>query len=438
MSSARLQEAVRYLRNSGWMVAEKLLMLGVGLAATVVLARYLGPQDFGYLNYALALVSLLTIVCHLGLTGLVVKELRLHPDQEDRILSSVFVLKVAASLLAYGALLATYFIEPDDHFLVLAIVGLTLLFTPFEILIDWFQSRVKAKYAALAGMVGQLGGNGLKIVLAVLGLGLTYIALAHVAVILVTSLLLVGYAVALKGAFRFDFSWALSKRLLGKSFLIFLGSLSAVIYLKIDQVMLQYMLGNYAVGQYAAASKLSEAWYIMPTIVMASLFPKMIDLNKGDPRDYARFMQTTLDVLFVCALCLSVAVFFLSEQIISILYGAEYSLAAKVLAIHIFASVFVFMRALFSKWIIIEEVFLFSLITQGLGALSNIVLNYFLISSHGAEGAAMATLISYSIAGYFSLLLSRRTRGMFGMMTRSMCLSALVSVPNMLRALRRG
>ena len=367
-----------------------------------------------------------------------VKELRLHPDQEDRILSSVFVLKVAASLLAYGALLATYFIEPDDHFLVLAIVGLTLLFTPFEILIDWFQSRVKAKYAALAGMVGQLGGNGLKIVLAVLGLGLTYIALAHVAVILVTSLLLVGYAVALKGAFRFDFSWALSKRLLGKSFLIFLGSLSAVIYLKIDQVMLQYMLGNYAVGQYAAASKLSEAWYIMPTIVMASLFPKMIDLNKGDPRDYARFMQTTLDVLFVCALCLSVAVFFLSEQIISLLYGAEYSLAAKVLAIHIFASVFVFMRALFSKWIIIEEVFLFSLITQGLGALSNIVLNYFLISSHGAEGAAMATLISYSIAGYFSLLLSRRTRGMFGMMTRSMCLSALVSVPNMLRALRRG
>lgn len=438
MKSARLQEVVQYLFNSGWMLGEKILMLAVGLVATVVLARYLGPEDFGYLNYALALVGLLTILCHLGLTGLVVKELRVNPDQEDRILSSVFVLKVAASIVAYGVLLATYFISEERNFLVLVLIGLALFFTPFELLVDWFQSRVKAKYAAVAGMVGQLGGNGLKIVLAVAGLGLTSIALAHVAIVMLTSILLVCYALRLKGALRFDFSWSLSKRLLGKSFLVFLGSLSAVIYLKVDQIMLQYMLGDYAVGQYAAASRLSEAWYILPTILMASLFPKMIDLNKGEPHAYARFMQTTLDVLFVCALCLSVVVFFLADEIVLFLYGSDYSMAARVLAIHIFASVFVFMRALFSKWIIIEEVFLFSLITQGLGALSNILLNYFFIYRYGVVGAAMATLISYSIAGYFSLLLSRRTRVLFGMMTRSMCLYALISVPNLIRTLRRG
>ncbi|WP_150304888.1 flippase [Pseudomonas saliphila] len=438
MKAAQLKEFRRYLSNSGWMLGEKILMLAVGLTATVVLARYLGPEEFGYLNYALSLVALLTIVCHLGLTGLVVKELRVRPEQEDRILSSVFMTKVAASIVAYGILIGTWFIGDDRNFMVLALIGLALFFTPFEVLIDWFQARVKAKYAAIAGAVGQIGGNGLKIILAVAGLGLVWIAAAHVVIIMLTSLILVIYALALKRSFRFDFSWSLSKELLGKSFLIFLGSLSAVIYLKVDQIMLQYMLGDNAVGQYAAASKLSEAWYLIPTVLMASIFPKVIDVRAHSKEKYKRLMQVIFDLLFLSAFCLSVVVFILSDQVIDVLYGDAYSAAAQVLAVHIFASIFVFMRALFSKWIILEEVFIFSLITQGLGAISNIVLNYFFIRSHGVAGAAVATLISYSIAGYFSLLLSSKTRELFVMMSKSMMFHAFISVPETIKELRRG
>ena len=247
-------------------------------ATTVVLARYLGPEDFGYLNYALALLGLLSIVVHLGLTGLVVKELRSNPDNEDQILSTVFVIKVGCSVIAFAIMMSTYLFGNDRSFLVLLFTALALFFTPFEMLIDWFQARVQAKYAAVAGFVGQLGGSGLKMILAIAGAGLVYIALAHVVVVMVTSAILVSYAVMLKRDFRFDFSWPLGKALLKKSFLIFLGSLSAVIYLKVDQIMLQYMLGEYAVGVYSAASRLSEAWYLIPTILMASVFPKMLSL----------------------------------------------------------------------------------------------------------------------------------------------------------------
>ena len=217
----------------------------------------------------------------------------------------------------------------------LLFTALALFFTPFEMLIDWFQARVQAKYAAVAGFVGQLGGSGLKMILAIAGAGLVYIALAHVVVVMVTSAILVSYAVMLKRDFRFDFSWPLGKALLKKSFLIFLGSLSAVIYLKVDQIMLQYMLGEYAVGVYSAASRLSEAWYLIPTILMASVFPKMIDLHKSDTAGYNRFMQVALDVLFFMAFALAVVVFFLSDWIVNLLYGAQYVDAGPVLAIHI-------------------------------------------------------------------------------------------------------
>ncbi|GGJ88522.1 flippase [Pseudomonas matsuisoli] len=438
MKTSQLSEGMRYLLNSGWMLGEKCLMLAIGLATTVVLARYLGPEDFGYLNYALALLGLLNIVVHLGLSGLVVKELRSDPGNEDQILSTVFMIKVSCSVVAFIVMMSTYLIGNDQNFWVLLFTALALFFTPFEMLIDWFQARVQAKYAAVAGVVGQLGGNGLKMILAVAGAGLVYIALAHVVVVIATSALLVCYAIKLKRTYRFDFSWALATSLIKKSLLIFLGSLSAVIYLKVDQIMLQYMLGEYAVGVYSAASRLSEAWYLIPTILMASVFPKMIDLSKSDTEAYHRFMQMALDVLFLAAFTLALAVFLLSDSIVLLLYGERYRDAGAVLSIHIFAATFVFMRALFSKWIIIEEAFVFSLVTQGLGALSNVVLNYFLIRSHGVVGSAWATLISYGIAGYLSLLLSRRTRPLFVMMTRSILLHAFISVPPFIRESRRA
>lgn len=436
MSKGKISEVRRYVFNSGWLLLDKVLMLAAGLTATMVVARYLGPEDFGYLNYALSLVALLQIVCHLGLTGLLVKELRVRPEIENRILSSVFVVKVCAALIAYAVMLAIWLGDQDHRMAVLPLVGIMLLFTPFEMLNDWFQSRVKAKYAAMAGMIGQVTGAGLKIALAVAGFGLVAVAAAHVSIIIITVILLLLFALQLKRDFRFDFSWTLSKELLGKSFLIFLGSLSAVIYLKVDQIMLQHLMGDEAVGQYAAAAKLSEAWYILPQVVMASIFPKIIDVSRGDKGKFNDFMQVLFDLLFFSALCLSVFVWFFSDLIIAILYGEAYSPAAAVLSIHIFASIFVFMRALFSKWIILEEVFIFSLITQGLGALSNIALNFWLIQSHGIVGAALATLISYSIASYFSLLLSSKTRGVFWMMTRSICLHAFISVPAQIRRFR--
>ncbi|SDS30150.1 Membrane protein involved in the export of O-antigen and teichoic acid [Halopseudomonas xinjiangensis] len=438
MGSGKTSELRKYLFNSGWLLLDKILMLGAGLAASLIVARFLGPEDFGYLNYALALVALLQIVCHLGMTGLLVKELRVRPEEEDRILSSVFVLKVGAAVLAYGLMLLIWFADDDHRMAVLPLVGIMLIFTPFEMLNDWFQSRVKAKYAAVAGMVGQIGGSSLKIIAAVAGFGLVAVAAAHVSIIVITVVLLSFFAFRLKRGFRFDFSWSLSKELLGKSFLIFLGSLSAVIYLKVDQIMLQHLVGDSAVGQYAAAAKLSEAWYILPQVLMASIFPKIIDISHGDKSKFNDFLQVTFDLLFLAALGLSLFVFLFSDLIIAVLYGEAYSEAAMVLSIHIFASVFVFMRALFSKWIILEEVFIFSLITQGLGAFSNVLLNYWLIQSHGAVGAAIATLVSYSIASYFSLLLSKKTRGIFWMMTRSIFLHAFLSVPAQIRNFRRS
>jgi O-antigen/teichoic acid export membrane protein len=64
------------------------------------------------------------------------------------------------------------------------------------------------------------------------------------------------------------------------------------------------------------------------------------------------------------------------EFIINLFFGVEYRASANILVVHIWAAVFIFMRALFSRWILLEDALIFSLLTQAVGAVANIVLNY--------------------------------------------------------------
>src|SRR3546814_15167018 len=72
-----------------------------------------------------------------------------------------------------------------------------------------------------------------------------------------------------------------------------------------------------------------------------------------------------------------------------------------------------------SKWLIAEELYIFSLVTHGSAAIVNVAINIALIPKFGGVGAAVATLVSYATAGFLSLLLHHRTRGLFFMMLKS-------------------
>jgi len=199
-----------------------------------------------------------------------------------------------------------------------------------------------------------------------------------------------------------------------------LGSFFAVIYLKIDQVMLRWMVGDTAVGVYSVASTMSEVWYFIPTAIVASFFPRLIELKKEDSGLYHKKLQQIFDILFIIALAVAIAVNLLAPHLIGLLFGAVYQDAGAILVIHVWAALFIFMRAALSKWILVENLLVFSMITQGFGALVNVILNFYLIPLFGGQGAAIATLISYATASYFSLLVTPKSREVFVMMSRAM------------------
>jgi O-antigen/teichoic acid export membrane protein len=418
------QKEKKYLHNTLWIMGDKITSLAVGFLVTIVIARYLGPENFGIYSYAISVASLFAAAGHMGLSGLVVREIVQKPDKRRVILGSTLGLKFIGMAVGY-LFLITYAIVFEGlsniEFAVLVVAGAALLFRPFDIVDFWFEAFVQARYVTIARLTGLVFSSAIKLLFVFLGLNVVYLVGANlIGVITVAFALVVIYK--LKANLKIQewiFSWNKAKELFRQGWIIYLSSICAVIYLKVDLVMLRWLLGPESVGVYSVAAQLSETWYFVSTAIVASFFPKLIKLKEENPNLFKIRLQQLFDLLFIIALGVAILMSLLSKWIIILFFGVNYIESAAVLVIHIWGALFIFMRAAFSKWILIENALVFSLITQGSGALLNIALNYFLIPSYGVQGAAYATLISYSFASFFSLLLFKKTRPIFVMMLRS-------------------
>ena len=414
-----------YLHNTVWIMGEKVLAMGLGLVATVLVARYLGPEGFGTLAYATSLVALFGVSGHLGLHGLVVREIVKQPALRAETLGTTAFLKFLGVLAGYLALLlyaSAYEGLGTVGFSLIAIAGAALLFTPIDVVDYWFNAFVQARYVSIARVSSQLVYVGFTLLFVFLGSGVVMFAIPYLlqALIAATILLLLFRAKAGIRLSEWRFNRTQARDLLKQGWVIYLASFFAVIYLKIDQVMLRWLADSTEVGVYAVAARLSEVWYFIPTAIVASVFPGLIDLRESDEALFTHRLQQLFDSLAVLGMVIALLVTAVAPWLIPWIFGMDYAASAAILVIHTWASVFIFMRAALSRWILIENALYFSLLTQGLGALSNVVLNYILIPVYGGQGAAWATLVSYAIASFFAVLLYPRTRPVFWLMLKAL------------------
>lgn len=415
----------KILANTGWLTFEKIFRMALGLIVSVMVARHLGPGDFGMLSYAISLVTFMGAFVYLGLSGIVVRDLVKHPKQKYSILGTTFAMKVTGSFLAYFAILFVSYNGGigNKEFLAIALIGASLFFRPFETIDFWFQSQVTSKFSVFSKSVAFSIVSALNILFVLMGAPLVLFAAAHATEIAITAIFLVllylrnGQKIS---QWKINFSRA--KILLGESWILLLSSFLATVYLKIDQIMLRWIVGTAEVGVYSVAVNFSEAWYFIPMAISLSLYPSLIELKEKSKEKYLEKVQKSFDVLLILAVVVGLFITAVAEPLINLLYGVEFSEASSILMIHIWAGIFIFMRALLSRLILIEDLLVFSLLTHSAGAVINVALNLLLIKLYGGYGAAVATLISYAVASYFSLFMFRRTQTFAFMMSRSFLL----------------
>lgn len=426
MISLKLLKNTSFLKvfnNSSWLLAERIIGIISSLILSIYLTKFLGVEGFGRLNFILSVVALIIPIASMGLNGILIRELVNKPGCSGVILYTSFLLRFISSVVVLSVLVAsTYIGDWFPHYdrpnlLILAIGN---VFLCFQVVDYWFQSKLLSLYMVKIRVVTLVVFSFLKVISLIYSGTLELIIIITASEIFIQSLFLLLPYKRIANNFnewKFDFSYA--KQLLSQSYWLILSGFAAVLYLKIDQVMIGILLGSEGVGVYALAARLSEIWYFIPTAIVTSIFPLLLASKKESMVKYNLHLERAFSILFWLALVIAVFMQFLATPLIHFIYGEHFSQSANVLTIHIWSGVFIFMRTLFSKWIIAEGYLYFSLLSQGAGALINVFLNYLLIPIYGVEGAAVTTFISYGVASFFILFLDNNTRNIAFMMFKS-------------------
>jgi PST family polysaccharide transporter len=407
----------RVLGSGVWQVSEKLLRAAVSLVIGIWVARYLGSEQFGALNFAIAFVALFSFISELGLQAIVVRELVRRPHDRVAIVESALVLKlIGAVLLMILSVGAVSLWRSGEHraIVLVGVISLSVIPQAWDAIDFDSQSQLRPRPIVIIRSISLLVFSAVRVYLVLARASLVWFAW-----VVVWEAVLNAIAMGARWAKSRSLqpgpgaSFAEMKSLLAASWPFAISTLSVILYMRIDQVMLGTMLNDQEVGIFSAAVRVSESWYFVPLAALAAVSPALTDAYSKSQEAYNRMFVAFARAMLLLGVLAGFAMTGFSDQIVEFLYGAEYRRAASVLAVHGWAGLFATLGIATAPWFVNSGMLIWRMTHTLCGAVVNMTLNVYLIPRYGVMGAAVATLISYSCAALWFNAFSSKTRPLF-------------------------
>ncbi|MFN0303981.1 MAG: flippase [Burkholderiales bacterium] len=410
---ARGRLARRVVSNAGWMLADRAIRLGIGFIVGVWAARYLGPNDFGQLAYALAIAGLCSMLVDLALEGVVVSAVLERPTQTNVILATAFWLRVIGATIGMLVVIAgVRIVRPDEPVIVAMafIVALSFFANPFHVIEFWYQSKLESRAPMVARSIAFVVVTGLRIgcILAALPV-VAFAWLVAIEGALAASALMLVFRRSGQRFTGMRWSTAEARALLRQAAPLILAGIAAIALMRVDQLMIGALLDDRAVGIYAAASRLTETLALVAAAIASSLLPAVIELQRSSAERYRFELERIFASMLALAIAVALPVSIAAPWIIALLYGSRFDGAELILAIHVWSCLFTFVGTVIANRLLADRLNGYAFMRMGAALLVNIALNLLFIPRLGLTGAAWSAVIANAVAVYI-LLGPRATR----------------------------
>ena len=384
------------LKNASWIIGCRLIQALLGVLISMLTARYLGPSHFGVINYAAAVVAFFAPITKLGLSHVLVQEFVYSPESEGKILGTSLLMSLTSSVFCIVGVISFAYITNKgevETILVCTLYSMLLIAHAMELFQYWFQAKLISKYTSIVSVIVYFLISIYKVILLITGRSVYWFAVSNaIDHLLIGFVLLVIYKK--KSRQKLNFSFETAKRLFSKSKFFIVSSMMITIFAQTDKIMLNLMMGDAETGIYSAASSCASMTAFVFAAIIDSMRPTILECKKNGSLSYEVNMCRTYAIIIYMALVQSVMMTLLSKPIVLILYGQEYLSSISVLSIIVWQTTFSYIGSVRNIWILAEEKQRYLWIINLSGALANIILNLLLIPIWGAEGAAVASVIT--------------------------------------------
>ena len=412
----------KVLKNSFWLIYDKVFRLLGIVIFNLLLANNLGADFVGEYHFIIAVSYIFYAISLFGLNDILIKELVSLKYSISELLTNSLILRLLVGMLLYILIIIITFClsgYTEINLLYLLIVGLQLFFQPFQVLTTYFDSQINSRITVIFRNIAVSISVILRILLVLFYPDLRLILLAYIIEPFLEGLLLFIYfqknilTLKLK-----DFKVSIIKYLIKQSGPIAFASIFYIMYAKLDQLMLGFMVSKYELGNYSMAVRFAEISFFIPIAYSKSLFPKIVAF-KEDKQKYNKMITKAMKLLFRISLCISLVMLIIPDSFFPYILGEDMVNVSIPFKILIFSSIMVYIGSLSYIWYLSEGYQNYIMYNTIYGLLFNIILNLILIHYYGIIGAAVATLLAKILANYIIHAFRKETREIFYIQTKS-------------------
>ncbi|HIH64453.1 MAG: hypothetical protein PWP32_1664 [Methanothermobacter sp.] len=393
-----MNQVQRIVKNIGVTGTAQILTALMSFVFMIYLARFLGEAGFGKYNFAFSLTTLLVTFTDLGVNQLIVREIARERDLSSHYVNNAVLLKIPLSIMTFILIaVLTWIMDPgSDASILLYLFGIyNILLTVSGTYLSLFQAWERMEYVATFQIIERVFIVTLGLGVLLMGYGLMVVAWVYVLAGILD------IAVAASISFRrfirpsLSIDTGLQKKMLIMGLPFGLNSLFAVFFFRVDTVLLGLLRDDVAVGIYNAAyNPLLAISMIVSGMVSAAVYPVMSRYFKEDAKSLHGLTRISARYLAIAGFPVAAGCFVLADRFIGLFYAGGY--VGAVPAFQILA-LFIPIRLVST----ITGTLLSSIDRQGYRMLSvgisaafNIVLNIILIPYYSYIGAAAATVLS--------------------------------------------
>ncbi|MBI5544152.1 MAG: flippase [Deltaproteobacteria bacterium] len=408
-------EARRALRNSLKLGSSLLITWAVALAVRFLLPRWLGPEQFGPMNFADSFTALVFVALGFGLDSYIRKEVPVRPECAREFFAGVSYVRLAASLLLIGAVvfILEWTRKPVQvRQLVYLFAGMQLCFT--------FNNSL----AALLHAKGDVGGLSVASVLAKLlwgagilgsvfaGLGVLGVAAAYLGSELIKMLLLTFLAHK-----HLQLSWRPRLRsagaVLAASMPFYVAAFAQTATAKVGVTLLSFLVADdRELGWYGAASNLSNIALILTPMLSWVLMPTLSRLAARSLDELMSAVRRAIMLVLSAIIPLSLLMTLGAGALVKVLFGDAFVPATRSVQLLVPTFVLTYLASLAAiALVLLNRSWTVTLISVA-GAVWTALLVVVIVPAAysrlgpggGATGCALATVLSEAVIAAAMLL----------------------------------
>lgn len=382
------------VKNAFWIIGGKVIQSVIRLVIGMLTARYLGPANYGIINYAAALVAFVVPLMQLGLRSTIVNELIEKPEKEGETLGTALCMCMCSGILSILGITAFVSVADKGDYttiIVCVLYSISLLFEALEMIQYWFQSKLMSKYVSVVALCSYVAVSLYKVYLLVTDKSVYWFSVSQSLDFLIISVSLIIIYNKI-GSQKLTVSLERAKEMFSVSKYYIVSGMMVTVFAHTDSIMIKLMLGPSQAGYYAAAVSCAGMIGFVFGGIIDSVRPTILSAKKNNTADYESRLIQLYSVIIYFSLMVSLFICVLSKIIVGILYGQAYSSAASALKIVVWYTTFSYMGSVRNIWIIAEKKQQYMWIINLFGATVNIVLNLIMIPIWGTCGAAAASV----------------------------------------------